>query len=320
MDSLQSAAVPRVVVDLGGTNARVALFDPSCNEYRALRSFTNRDYDSLGDILTTWLQALNEPAPAICCIAAAAPPAKDQVDMINIDWSFSCADLARQCGFERAAWLNDFQANACALPHLEPDQQETLRDGESRSGQALTVMGPGTGLGGAVLEWVNGQPRARACEPGHMGLSPGTDEELEIFARLMPRYGEIDAERLVSGSGLLLIYQSLAQIHDREAAIQSPAGVSSAALAGDELSVMALDTFCALLGSACGDFVLANGAYGGMYLAGGIIPRILEHLRGSDFLQRFSAKGDLSEILQAVPVYAVTAAQPGLIGAAHAPL
>jgi glucokinase len=298
----------------------VALFDPCSNEYRALRGFTNREYGSLEEIIQIWLRALDETAPTVCCIAAAAPPAEDQVNMINIDWSFSCAELARKCGFERAAWLNDFQANACALPHLQPHQQETLRAGDSRAGQALTVMGPGTGLGGAVLEWVNGQGRARACEPGHMGLSPGTEEELEIFRQLMPRYGEIDAERLVSGSGLLLIYQTLATIHGGETAIQSPAGVSSAALEGDELSVMALDTFCALLGSVCGDFVLANGAYGGMYLAGGIAPRILDHLRGSRFLQRFSAKGDLSDILQRVPVYAVTAAQPGLIGAAHAPL
>ena len=312
----------RLVADVGGTNTRLALYDPAVDEYRALSVYRNCDHTGLEEIIDPWLQALEEPAPATCCIATAAPPPSGEIiRMINIDWSFSCKELARRFGFEQAAWLNDFQANAYALPHFREDDRVLLHSGKSSTHATLAVMGPGTGLGGATLEWVDGLPHARDSEPGHMGLYSATEEEMKIFALLLPRYGEIHAERLVSGSGLLLLYQALADIHGLSPVAGTPAEVSDSALRGeDDVSVRALETFCGLLGSACGDFVLANGAYGGLYLAGGIVPRILAFLRASQFLHRFKEKGAMRSHLEAVPLYAITADQPGLIGAAHAPL
>lgn len=318
----RSAPPSRLVADVGGTNTRLALFEPATNAYRALTTYINRDYGRFEDILASWLENLDEPKPTQCCIAVAAPPADDRVTMINIDWSFSCRDVARRFGFADLRWLNDFQSNAYALPHLLDADKALLRAGTVADHGKLATVGPGTGLGGATLEIMTGQPPlVHACEPGHMGLAPATPLELELFRVLLPRHGELHAELLVSGPGLQRLYQTLAVIHGQTAATLTPAEVSQRALqTEDGLCQEALKVFCGLLGSVCGDFVLANGAYAGLYLAGGIVPRMVPFLRDSQFTQRFQHKGAMQDHLSRVPLYVITTPQPGLIGAAHAPL
>lgn len=310
-----------MVADVGGSNTRLALFDPAAGELRALVAYDNRDYQRFEDIISSWLQSLEEPAPTTCCIAVAAPPAGDQITMVNINWSFSCRDMAQRFGFTQSGWINDFQSIAYALPHLSSDDRQLLHAGRPGARGKLATMGPGTGLGGATLETVAGTPLACACEPGHMGLAAANALELEITRLLQPRHGEIHAELLVSGPGLKRLYQALAQIRGETVDQLTPAEISNCALQGkDELCVLTLNTFCALLGSVCGDFILAGGAYGGLFLAGGIIPRMIPFLRASTFVQRVREKGSMGDHLAAVPLYAITTAQPGLIGAAHAPL
>ena len=310
----------RMVADVGGTNSRIALYDPHSDEFRCLRSYVNREHPSFEAIIGRWLSSLDEVAPEDACIAVAAPPDDDRVQMSNIDWSFSARELAAQFAFRRCHWVNDFQANAYALPHLDRDQRQQLQ-GDGPAAGRLAVIGPGTGLGGATLDSCASQFIATACEPGHMGISPGNDLELALFQRLLANHSDIYSELLVSGPGLARLYHLLGEINGIETQALEPAAITRKALAGeDQGCVQALATFCGLLGSVCGDFVLATGAYGGVYLAGGIVPRILPFLRQSDFLQRFSTKGVMGPHLQQVAVQAITTAQPGLIGAAHAPL
>jgi glucokinase len=241
--------------------------------------------------------------------------------MSNIDWSFSCRELASRFGFRNLLRLNDFEANAYALPHLADSDRQQLYPGKAHQAGRLATVGPGTGLGGAFLDWYDGTARSFSCEPGHMGLAPGNELELDIFRLLLPRHGNVHAELLVSGPGLVRLYEVLAEIRGERARTLAPADVSRLALAGeDKLCVLALETFCALLGSACGDFLLANGSYGGLYLAGGIVPRLTGFIVDSAFHQRMIGKGAMRETLASVPVYVITTAQPGLIGAAHAPL
>ena len=148
---------------------------------------------------------------------------------------------------------------------------------------------------------------------------PGNDLEIEIFRILLQRYSLVHGELLVSGPGLLRLYETLANITGRKAAAGSPAAVSQLAMErGDETAVLALNTFAGLLGSIAGDFVLANGSYGGVFLAGGIVPTMIPFLQRSNFHQRFCDKGALDINLRSVPIYVITTAQPGLIGAAHA--
>ncbi len=320
-DPAHSAPV-RIVADVGGTNTRIALFDGTNNGFRALTCYVNRDFNSLEEIFQQWLEALEEPSPETCCLAVAAPPSEDLVVMSNMDWSFSCSELAIALGFAQLRRLNDFEANAYALPHLGTGERAILSKGRSETAAGrLATVGPGTGLGGACLDYFDGVPHSFACEPGHMGLAPGNDLELELFRRLLSQYGNIYAELLVSGPGLVRLYHTLGDIRGEATEGLEPADICERALAGqDTLCVLALETFGALLGSICGDFLLANGAYRGLYLAGGIVPGMIDFLAASTFQQRLVEKGAMSRILADVPVYVITTGQPGLIGAAHAPL
>ena len=315
------ATSPRLVADIGGTNTRIALFDPQANEFRALRQYINRQFSCLEDIIADWLQQLSEPAPRVCCIAVAAAPSADHVAMTNMDWSFSCKALASRFGFDHLRRLNDFEANAYALPYLTEGDCERLFCSETRPSGRLATLGPGTGLGGAFLDWQLDLPRSFACEPGHMGLTPATELELEIFRLLLSQHSNIYAELLVSGPGLVRLRQTLAEVRGEAAATLSAAEISRMAVSKeDKLCVAALDTFCALLGSVCGDFLLATGCYGGLYLAGGIVPSIRAFLRDSSFRTRLKDKGAMVATLAEVPVYAITSSQPGLLGAARVPL
>ncbi|MEZ5502132.1 MAG: glucokinase [Halioglobus sp.] len=193
----------RLVADIGGTNTRLALFEPESNVLRSIRSYVNRDYRQFEDIIAAWLEALGEPAPTDCCLAVAAPPFGDRVRMLNIDWSFSARELAGRFGFARLRCINDFEGNAYALPHLSNDNLATVQPGTPTPGGKLATVGPGTGLGGATLSRAGGVAVACASEPGHMGLAAATELELELFRYLQPEYGEVYAELLVSGPGLL---------------------------------------------------------------------------------------------------------------------
>jgi glucokinase len=311
----------RLVADIGGTNSRIGLFDEDSKSIDQIAEYRNSDYDCLEDVISRWLNELDGPAPTRGCIAAAAPPSGDRVNMINLGWSFSCEELAARFGLQQFLWLNDFQANAHALPYLRGDDLQQVSAGCPGQSNTLATVGPGTGLGGATLRWADGIARACDAEPGHTGLSPASDLEIEIFKLLMPEFGDIYTELLVSGAGLARLYQTIARIEGASPAAFSPADVSQKALDGsDPICVLALETFCALLGSTCGDFVLSNGAYGGLYIAGGIIPRMTDFLRNSEFSARVIAKGAMQEQLEAVPVHIITEPHPGLIGAAHAPL
>jgi len=312
----------RLVADIGGTHTRLAVFDPGSNALRAQRTYYNRDYGQLADILSDWLGNLAEPRPGKACLAVAAPPPfDDRVRMINMDWSFSLRELADRFGFDRLHCINDFQGNAYALPHLDTGDLVTLHRGEPGPAGKLATVGPGTGLGGATLDVSAPTPIACASEPGHMGLAPATELELALFTYLVPRHGEVYAEFLLSGPGLRHLYLALAAVRGESADELAPEEISARALAGEcALCTEALRTFCALLGSLCGDFVLANGAYGGLYLAGGIVPHILEILRASTFISRFRTKGEMDGHLARVPLHVITGTSTGLLGAAHAPL
>lgn len=311
----------RLVADIGGTNSRLALFDPLTNTLRALHIYSNRDYQQFEDIIAAWLHSLAEPAPTDCCLAVAAPPTGDRVTMLNINWSFSGRELAERFEFSRLRCINDFEGNAHALPHLTDQDLTILHPGDVTAEGKLATVGPGTGLGGATLSVLGGVPIACASEPGYMGLAAATELELEIFQYLQPHYGEIYAELLLSGPGLQRLHQSLAHIQGRDHQSLTAQEISAKALAGQcELCKMALNTFCALLGSICGDYVLANGAYAGLYLAGGIIPNMIGFVQASPFVQRFQAKGKMRPYLANVPLYAITCETTGLLGAAHAPM
>jgi glucokinase len=310
----------RMVADVGGTNTRIALFDEQSGDFHAMQAFVNRDYARLQDLVLAWMNGLDQ-VPAKGCIAIASALEGDRVRMVNMDWSFSREAFGNETGIEQLAWINDFVGNAHALPYLEAGDRVELHAGRAGVADKLAALGPGTGLGGATVQRSPDGWLATACEPGHAGLSPASALELALLEVLMREHDNVYAELLVSGPGLQRLYQTLAEVKGLGAEALSPAEVSERALAGDDaLCEEALSLFCGLLGSVCGDFLLSTGAYGGLFLAGGIVPRMIPFLKTSPFHQRLCNKGAMGELLDQVPVYAITVEQPGLIGAAHAPL
>ncbi|MEP4486390.1 MAG: glucokinase [Halioglobus sp.] len=310
----------RLVADVGGTNTRIALFDGKLRELRAVANYNNNDYDSLEPIIQHWLGQLDAPPPTQACLAVAAPPSDDRVTMINLDWSFSITELARTFGFKQLRWINDFEANAYALPHLGDDDLISINH-RGTTGERLATVGPGTGLGGATIARLQGIEHVQSGEPGFMSLAPRTDYEHTLFNLIRVKHPDIYAELLISGPGLLRLYQYVCQLESVDSIVATPDEVSAHAIAGKNAQCRtALDIFCGLLGDVCSNFVLANGAYGGLFLAGGILPRIIPFLKQSTFHQRFTGKNAMQEHLHAIPVHVITCPYPGLIGAAHARL
>ncbi|MFV8818654.1 glucokinase [Haliea sp. E17] len=311
----------RLVADIGGTNTRIALFDTQTGEFRGLQEFLNRDFAGLGEAIEAWLATLDETPPDRACIAAAAYQSGDHLRMVNCNWSFSRRQLQERFGWRSAGWLNDFEANAHALPWLGAENSQPLQAGNTANPGRLAVVGPGTGFGGASLLQAGGRAVACSAEPGHMGLSPASDLELAVFEYLLRDHPDIFVELLVSGPGLCRLHQALCALEGLPAEPLQPADISTRALQGSDPSCSrALGLFCSLFGSACGDFILASGAWGGLYIAGGISLKIMDFLQQSEFLPRLRAKGAMGEHLAGVPVWMITASHPGLIGAAHAPI
>ncbi|MFK7977358.1 MAG: glucokinase [Halioglobus sp.] len=311
----------RLVADVGGTNSRIALWDPALNELSNRCDYLNEDFESFNAVIAAWLAQLNEPAPEQACVAIAAPPFDDLVEMPSIDWSFSIRQTAKQFGFDDMRVINDFEANAYSLPHLSQNDIVTIHQGEAGSSGKLAAVGPGTGLGGAAFGLVAGRPTASACEPGHMSLAPATPMELELFSLLLKKHPVIYAELLLSGRGLPRLYAAVAEVMGEKAEVLGAPEISARAQTEEYPTCsQTMETFCALLGSICGDFVLAQGAYGGLYLCGGILPKMVALLSNSSFQTRFTAKGEMQEYLQAVPIHVITSGRAGLIGAAHTPL
>ncbi len=316
-----TTAGPRMVADAGGTNTRLALFDPATQELRALQSYSNREFAGFEDVVANWLSSLGEPPPEAACVAVAAPPARDRVVMSNANWSFSCRELATRFGFGQFRVINDFEAIAHALPHLLPADLVTLHPGGEPEGSRLAIVGPGTGLGGAVLQRCSHGWQAIACEPGYTDLAPTSPDEIRLWSLLLQQHPRVYAELLVSGPGLQRLYRGLATLGGTGPEALVAPEIAQRALQGrDPVCVAALAYFCALLGAACSNFVLANGSYGGLYLAGGILPQLLPLLQRSDFHRRFVERDPLRAQLDSIPVFVITHAQPGLLGAAHAPL
>jgi glucokinase len=313
----------RLLADIGGTNARFAWQAQPGAAIEDIATLRCAEYASLDDALQEILRRLGRPAPRRCAIAIANPVLGDQVRMTNHHWAFSIAALQARLGFERLKVLNDFSALALALPTLKLEEVRQLGGGVAQPGAALGLIGPGTGLGvSGLLPDGHGGFVALEGEGGHVTLAGCTPREQQVLAQLAERHGHVSAERAVSGQGLMDVHAALAaldQAGDAAPALTA-ADITAAALAGsDARCVEALNLFCAFLGTAAGNLALTLGARGGVYLGGGILPRLGRFLDASPLRERFEAKGRFSNYLAAIPLFVIHARQsPALRGAARA--
>jgi glucokinase len=313
----------RLLADVGGTNARFAWQAGPGGAIECVQTLACADHATLHDALAAYLDRCGLPAVRACAIAIANPVVGDQVSMTNHHWSFSIRELKARCGFERLLVLNDFTALALALPALRADEVAQVGGGAPQPASAIGLIGPGTGLGvSGLLPDGRGAWLPIQGEGGHATLAGTTPRETAVLERIGARHGHVSAERAVCGQGLLDIRQALAEIDGTPAThgVMTSADVTQRALAGqDGACVEALELFCAFLGIAAGNLALTLGARGGVYIGGGIVPRLGAWFAASPFRARFEAKGRFSDYLAAIPVYVITTARsPAFLGAAAA--
>lgn len=306
-----------VIGDIGGTNARFAV--AKNGKYGQLLHVEVGRYASLHDALTTYLNGLApSQRPIKAALAIAGPVFSDKVALTNHGWPFSISELKSSLELASLVVVNDFAATAMSVPHLPESDVFLVGPAGLETRGPVGVIGPGTGLGvGSLL--LNGRRWVLVPgEGGHVTLPACTKEENDIILTLRARFGHVSAERVLSGAGLVNLYEALCSIAGIPAAPMTPADVTDHAIRGtDATCVKAFDHFCAFLGTVTGDLALTIGATGGIFIAGGILLRFKEAFAKSSFRQRFEDKGRFAGFLRGIPTRLILEESPALLGLAN---
>jgi glucokinase len=314
-----------LLADIGGTNARFALADATAAAPLAegsVREYAVADYASLPDAARAYLDDTGARVRGMVA-AVAGRVDGDEARITNFPWVISIARTCGALGLERMRLVNDFTAQSMAVLALQPRDVSAIgpmqwsgRRGAQGNARTFAVIGPGTGLGVGGLLIRDGRPYPLATEGGHVDFAPGTPEEIAILQQLAQEFGRVSIERLVSGMGLVNLHRALSRIAGVDPGPMEPRDVTERAAQGDPLCMRAVDVFCAVFGAIAGDLVLTLGAWDGVFLSGGLVPKLLPTLQHSGFRQRFEHKGRFSPAMSQVPTLAVVHPQPGLLGCA----
>jgi glucokinase len=257
------------------------------------------------------------PMPRRGAIAIASAITGDRVAMTNHPWSFSISALKSQLGLDRLEVINDFTALALALPHLAPEHRLQVGGGTPAVGAPLGVLGPGSGLGVSGLIPAGAGWIPLAGEGGHATMAPATDREGAVLDRMRRHFDHVSAERVLSGPGLVNLYNTLAGLDGVPSRGYTAAQITDPEMgAADRICAESTTLFCSMLGTMAGNLALTLGARGGIYIGGGIVPRLGQRFAQSPFRARFEAKGRFSPYLAAIPTYVVTHPLPAFLGCA----
>jgi glucokinase len=316
----QSVPPARLLADIGGTNARFALYEQG--QYRDEQVFACADYPTLVDAIEHYLQQVGAQRgarrPREGAFAIAGPVTGDLIRMTNHVWEFSASQTRQRLSFSRLIFMNDFTALAMAVRHLPSNELEAVGQGRPQADAPIAVLGPGTGLGVSGLipagdHWIPLQG-----EGGHVTLAVMNEREIAVFKQLHQRFSHVSAERVLSGAGLVSLYEALCAIDAAVPDALTPADITRRAHEGSCRTCMeTVSMFCALLGTFAGNLALTLGALGGVYLGGGIVPRLGRLFTGSPFRDRFEDKGRYADYLARIPTYIIRAPLPALVGLAH---
>jgi glucokinase len=314
-------ASPRLLADIGGTNARFAL-ELGPGRIERVDVLACAAYPTLQDAVQAYLASPTVRADRLApvrhaAIAIANPVTGDDVRMTNHHWAFSIEALRTGCGFDTLEVVNDFYALAMALPHLSDGEKMRVGGGAPVAGAPIGLLGAGTGLGvsGLVPGAGGAGWTALRSEGGHATFSPADPVDVAILQYAWTEFEHVSAERLLSGAGVELIYRALAHQTGRRAEALSAPEITRRALAGDcALCERTVEVFCAMLGTMAGNLALTLGAEGGVYIGGGIVPRLGQRFLDSPFRSRFERKGRFAAWLAQVPAYVITAEYPAFVG------
>ena len=314
--------------DIGGTNARLAYFQPQNGHLRLVseRVFPSREHHELGEIVSRFLDD-SGTQPEAACFGIAGPVLNGRVETSNLPWVIEQSRLAKQIHLPATLLINDLEASAWGIGALSETDLVPLNRVSGPISGNQAVIAPGTGLGEAGLFWDGKRHSVFAAEGGHCDFAPQGDLQIELLRFLTARFGHVSYERILSGPGLVNVYEFL---RDKRGEKESPAlanamqdhdpaaSISHAALAGtDKLAEEALDLWIAVYGAEASNLALKVMATGGLFLAGGISPKILPKLTGTLFMQAFLDKGRMRPLVESMPVHVVTNEKAGLLGAAR---
>jgi glucokinase len=314
--------------DIGGTNARLAYFQPQNGHLHLVseRVFPSREHHELGEIVEKFLED-SGTRPEVACFGIAGPVRNGRVEASNLPWVIEQSRLAKQIHLPATMLINDLEASAWGVGALAPADLVALNRVSGKAIGNQAVIAPGTGLGEAGLFWDGSRHHVFACEGGHTDFAPQGDLQIELLQFLQKRFGHVSYERVLSGPGLVNVYEFL---REKGYAKESPdlalemslgdgaAAISRAALFGkNALAEKALDLWIAVYGAEAGNLALKAMATGGMFLAGGISPKVLAKLTGPIFMRAFLDKGRMRPLLEAIPVQVITNDKAGLLGAAR---
>jgi glucokinase len=314
--------------DIGGTNARLAYFQPQNGRFQLVseRVFPSRDHRGLGEIVTKFLDE-SGTRPEAACFGIAGPVRNGRVETSNLPWVIEQSVLANQIHLAATLLINDLEASAWGIGALGIEDLVTLNPGAGSVAGNQAVVAPGTGLGEAGLFWDGSRHHVFACEGGHTDFAPRGELQIELLRFLATKFGHVSYERILSGPGLVNVYEFLcasgrgkesAELSAAMEAGDPAAAISQAALSGkDSLAAKALDLWIAVYGAETSNLGLKIMSTGGLFLAGGISPKILPKLKGSLFMEAFLDKGRMRPLVEAMPVHVVTNEKAGLLGAAR---
>lgn len=304
-----------LVGDVGGTNARLALCAMADGSLSRAKTYSGLDFPTLEAVIRTYLDEMKVEVED-ACIAIACPIQGDWVSMTNHTWEFSISEMKANLGLQHLEIINDFTAVSMAIPMLSDAERLQFGGSAPQAGKPIAVYGAGTGLGVAHLVHAGDRWLSLPGEGGHVDFAPNSEEEDDVLHALRAELGHVSAERLLSGPGLVNLYRGLVLADNRVPEALAPKDVTERALADSCTDCRrALSLFCVLMGRFGGNLALNLATFGGVYIAGGIVPRFLEFFKASGFRVAFEDKGRFQSYLKDVPVYLITHDQPGLLGA-----
>nr|WP_314568991.1 glucokinase [uncultured Pseudomonas sp.] len=304
-----------LIGDIGGTNARFAIWENDA--LHSVRVFATADYTSPEHAIGVYMADLKLQKGDIgaACLAVAGPVDGDEFRFTNSHWRLSRKAFCQTLQVGHLLLINDFTAMALGMTRLQPDEYQLVCEGEADPARPAVVIGPGTGLGVGTLIGLRNGWMALPGEGGHVDLPVGSPREAQLRAHIEAQIGHVSAETILSGGGLLRLYQTVCEVDGHKPSCDSPAQVTEAGLAGDPVARETLEQFCRFLGRVAGNNVLTVGGRGGVYIVGGVIPRFLDIFMQSGFAESFADKGCMSDYFKGIPVWVVTAEFSGLLGA-----
>ena len=318
--TLRSADIfPALIGDIGGTNARFQIVRDAAGKLEHFEPVQTADFVSLEDAVAGSVLANTKTTPKSAFIAAAGPITAEGLNLTNCHWTIRPGDVLSHGPLQQLVLLNDFEAQALSLPFLTPDDVSVLGEQHEwkMTDETKVVLGPGTGLGVALLVKAGGRWIPVAGEGGHVDLGPRTRREQEVWAHLEKTEGRVSAEQVICGNGLVNLYTACCNANGVTPTLQTPSEVSTAALAaGQDEAFEALSVFCAALGRVAGDLALTAMARGGVYIAGGISQKILPFLQSSRFRAGFEDKAPHTGLMRSIQTGVVTHPLPALLGLA----